>query len=227
MVVINDIATLHDIHPPNKQDVGYRLALLALKNDYGKQDLVANSPEFDSLEVLGDRLKLKFKNIGGGLKTRDGEAPTRFEIIGAGSNGFQPATASIDGDAVILSAENVKTPVAFRFAWHMLAEPNLTGASGLPVGACRAGELPDFLSQLPVAKEYTLVYDFGDEKFPPMDGYARCRSITLPLARHCSRSIIGSLEMLLTSESETARARLVTGLSPAMAGVMPQSGCGS
>ena len=36
MVVINDIATLNDIHPPNKQDVGLRLALLALKNDYGK-----------------------------------------------------------------------------------------------------------------------------------------------------------------------------------------------
>jgi sialate O-acetylesterase len=164
MVVINDIATLHDIHPPNKQDVGYRLALLALKNDYGKKDLVASSPEFDSLEVLRDQLNVTLKNTGGGLRTRDGEAPTRFEIIGAGSNGLQPATAKIDGDAVILSAENVKTPVAFRFAWHMLAEPNLTGGTGLPVGACRAGELPDFLSQRPVAKEYTLVYDLDLSK---------------------------------------------------------------
>lgn len=164
MVVINDIATLQDIHPPNKQDVGYRLALLALKNDYGKQDLVANSPELDSLEVLSDRLKLKFKNTGGGLKTRDGKTPTHFEIIGVGSNGFQPATARIEGDTVILSAENVKSPVAFRFAWHMLAEPNLSGATGLPVGACRGGELPDFLSQLPIAKEYSLVYDLDLNK---------------------------------------------------------------
>ena len=44
MVVINDIATLNDIHPPNKQDVGNRLAMLALKNNYGRPDLVARQP---------------------------------------------------------------------------------------------------------------------------------------------------------------------------------------
>lgn len=159
MVVINDIATLDNIHPPNKQDVGLRLALLALKNDYGKKDLVANSPEFDKLEVLGDRLKVNFKNTGGGLKTRDGKAPTCFEIIGAGSNGFQPATAAISGDAVILTSDAVKTPVAFRFAWRMLAQPNLMGGTGLPMGAVRGGEVPDFLSTLPIGDAYKLVYD--------------------------------------------------------------------
>ena len=159
MVVINDIATLNDIHPPNKQDVGLRLAQLALKNDYGKADVVANSPEVEGLEVLKDRLKVNFKNTAGGLKTRDGKPVTHFEIVGVGSNGFQPATAAIEGDAVVLTSDKVTTPVAFRFAWHMLAEPNLCGGTGLPVGAVRGGEVPDFLSSLPVAKEYTLVYD--------------------------------------------------------------------
>lgn len=159
MVVINDIATLNDIHPPNKQDVGLRLAQLALKNDYGKTDVVANSPEFESLEVLSGRLKLNFKNTGGGLKTRDNQPATHFEIVGVGSNGFQPAAAVIEGDSVVLSSDKVSSPVAFRFAWHMLAEPNLCGGTGLPVGAVRAGEVPDFLSSLPVAREYTLVYD--------------------------------------------------------------------
>lgn len=164
MVVTNDIATVNDIHPPNKQDVGYRLALLALKHDYGKSELVASSPEFESLEVLNDRLKVNFKNTGGGLKTRDGKPPSHFEIIGAGSNGFQPATATIDGDSVSLTSAQVKSPVAFRYAWHKLAEPNLTGASGLPVGAVRSGTLPDFLSSLPIASEYTLVYDLDLNK---------------------------------------------------------------
>ena len=159
MVVINDIATLNDIHPPNKQDVGLRLAQLALKNDYGKADVVANSPEFSGLEILKDRLKVTFKNTGGGLKTRDGKPVSHFEIVGVGSNGFQPATAMIEGDAVVLSSDKVTAPVAFRFAWNMLAEPNLCGGTGLPVGAVRGGEVPDFLSSLPVAKEYTLVYD--------------------------------------------------------------------
>ena len=153
MVVINDITTLNDIHPPNKQDVGLRLALLALKNDYGKKDLIANSPEFQKLEVLSDGLKISFKNTGDGLKTRDGKEPSHFEVIGAGSNGFQTATAKIDGDSVVLTSDMVKAPVAFRFAWNMLAEPNLVGGTSLPVGAFRGGVSPDFPSTLPTANE--------------------------------------------------------------------------
>jgi sialate O-acetylesterase len=164
MVVINDIATLNDIHPPNKQDVGLRLALLALKHDYGKQNLVAHSPELSKLVVQDHRLMLTFKNTGGGLRTRDQKPPTHFEIIGVGSDGFQPAEATIDGDSLYLSSEKVPKPVAFRFAWHMLAQPNLTGHTGLPVGACRGGEVPDFLSSIPIAKEYKLVYDLNLDK---------------------------------------------------------------
>lgn len=159
MVVINDIATLNNIHPPNKQDVGLRLANLALKNDYGKTDVVADSPEFESLEVNDGQLLVKFKNAGGGLKTRDGKSPDNFQIIGPGSGGFQPATVTIEGDTVILESDSVTKPVAFRFAWDKLAEPNLTGGTGLPVGATRGGETPDFEDMLPIGKDYKLVYD--------------------------------------------------------------------
>lgn len=167
MVVTNDIATVNDIHPPNKQDVGLRLALLALKNDYGKSDLVANSPEVLKIETVKNELVLHFKNSGGGLKTRDGKAPTHFEVVGVGSKGFQPAVARIDGDKVVLTSDKVKEPVAFRYAWDKLAEPNLCGGTGLPVGACRGGEVPDFLSTLPIAKEYRLVYDLDLSKLGP------------------------------------------------------------
>lgn len=158
MVVINDIATLNDIHPPNKQDVGMRLANLALKNDYGKSDVVANSPQFESMEVDGQKLMVKFSGTGGGLKTRDGKAPTDFEIIGAGSDGFQAATATVAGDSVTLSSEKVEKPTAFRFAWNKMAEPNLCGGTGLPVGAVRGGEVPKFLDTIPIGTEYQLVY---------------------------------------------------------------------
>lgn len=164
MVVINDIATLNDIHPPNKQDVGHRLALLALKNDYGQSDLVANSPEMESMEALGDRLKITFKNSGGSLKTRDGQAPSHFELIGPGSRGFQPADAQIEGNAIVLTSAAVPTPTGFRFAWHKLAEPNLVGATGLPVGAFRGGEEPDFQSLLSIDNEYQLVYELDLNK---------------------------------------------------------------
>ncbi len=159
MVVINDIATLNDIHPPNKQDVGERLALLALKNQYGQKNLIANSPEFESLELGNGRLVVGFNNTGGELKTRDGKSPTHFEIVGPGSNGFQPANAEIVGETVVLTSAAVVEPTAVRFAWHKLAEPNLTGATGLPVGAFRRGTVPGFLSSVPGGKEYTLVYE--------------------------------------------------------------------
>lgn len=164
MVVINDIATLDNIHPPNKQDVGLRLALLALKNDYGREDVVARSPELEAAEIVPGKIKVTFRHTGGGLKTRDGKPATHFELIGPGSHGYKPATATIDGDTITLSSSDVKKPVALRFAWDKLAEPNLSGGTGLPVGAFRSGEEPDFLSLLSVEDDYQLVYDINLSK---------------------------------------------------------------
>jgi sialate O-acetylesterase len=142
MVVINDIATLDDIHPPNKQDVGSRLAGLALKHDYGRDEIVAHSPSMESMEIDGNAITIRFRDTGGQLNTRDGKKPSHFEVIGDVASGYKPAKARVDGNTVILKSDEVKAPVAFRFAWHKLAEPNLTGATGLPVGAFRGGEEP-------------------------------------------------------------------------------------
>lgn len=159
MVVINDIATIKDIHPPNKQDVGLRLANLALHNDYGKTEVVCQSPTLKSVESADGSLKVTFAKTAGGLKTRDGQPPSHFEVVGPGSGGFQTAQATIEGDSVILTSAKVMQPTAFRFAWHKTAEPNLTGGTGLPVGAVRGGELPEFADLLPIRDEYRLVYD--------------------------------------------------------------------
>ncbi len=164
MVVINDIATIDDIHPPNKQEVGRRLALLALANDYGMKDIAARSPEVQSVEPVGKQLKLTFKNTAGGMKTRDGKSPILFEITGVGSYGYKPAVATIQGDSVLLSSDQVEQPTAVRFAWNLLAEPNLCGMTGLPVGAFRAGKEPEFLDSIPGAKDYRLVYDLDLSK---------------------------------------------------------------
>lgn len=159
MVIINDIATLNNIHPPNKQDVGLRLANLALHNDYGKTDVVCNSPSFQSLSRTDQQLMVTFQDTAGGLRTRDKKPVSGFEVIGPGSGGYHPAKAVIAGDTVTLTSDRVGSPTAFRFAWHKLAEPNLTGGTGLPVGAVRGGEIPNFTDMLPIHDEYQLVYD--------------------------------------------------------------------
>ncbi len=171
MVVINDIATLNDIHPPNKQDVGARLALWALKHDYGRSDVVASSPQMESLQVLDDRLRIHFGDTAGGLKTRDGKPPSHFEVIGPGSRGYRPAKAKIDGEALILTSDEVPHPVAFRFAWHKAAQPNLTGGTGLPVGAFRGGKEPDFSSLLSIEDDYDLVYQLDLDRLKPQIRY--------------------------------------------------------
>lgn len=167
MVVVNDIGDLKDIHPKNKQDVGKRLALWALAKDYGKSTVVYSGPVFKSMTVEGNRLRLTFDSVGGGLASRDGKPLDWFEIIDADEGGFVPAKAEIDGATVVLSADGVKKPVAMRYAWNMLAEPNLMNAEGLPTSAFRAGNVPnrDLLAlNVPEAAGYQLVYDLDLSK---------------------------------------------------------------
>ena len=84
-----------------------------------------------------------------------------------------PATARIDGDTVVLSAPGVKHPVALRFAWSGLGEPNLMNAEG-SAGAFRAGNVPkrDWMAMhVPEAKDYQLVYDLNLARLAPAIKY--------------------------------------------------------
>ena len=135
MAVTTDIGNIEDIHPTNKQDVGKRLALWALAKTYGNKDLVYSGPLYDSMEVEIDTIRLKFKH-GKGLDSRDGKSLTWFEIAGKDRK-FVPANAEIDGDTVIVESSQVDSPVAVRFGWDQLAEPNLANGAGLPASPFR------------------------------------------------------------------------------------------
>lgn len=169
MAVVNDIGNLADIHPTNKQDVGLRLSLLALAGCYSQKGVQANGPVLKTMTTEGSNLRLTFDNAGTGLASRDGKPLTWFEILDAEKGGFVKADAKIDGANVILSSPEVKRPVAVRFAWNMLAEPNLMNSAGLPATAFRRGDIPkrDYLTQVPEAKDYQLVYDLDLSKLGP------------------------------------------------------------
>jgi sialate O-acetylesterase len=131
MAVITDlVGDIHDIHPIRKREVAERLALWAEAKDYGKKDIEFSGPLFKSVDFSGDRAIVHFDHAAG-LKTRDGKAPDYFEIAGADGK-FVPATATIDGDAVDLSAQGIASPAAVRFGWLETAEPNLINGAGLP-----------------------------------------------------------------------------------------------
>lgn len=136
MAVTTDISTVNNIHPPDKQEVAHRLALWALAKTYGKPVKSYASPLYDSLKVDGSKARVSFKNTEGGLKSRDGKELTWFTIAGEDRK-FVAAKAEISGNGVIVSSPDVKKPVAVRFGWSQLAEPNLANAAGLPASPFR------------------------------------------------------------------------------------------
>ena len=136
MAVTVDIGNTKDIHPKNKQDVGRRLALWALANTYGKSGIVYSGPLFKQLTVEGNKARLSFDHVGGGLVSRNDKPLTHFQVAGA-DMAFVPAEAKIDGPTVVVSSDKVAAPVAVRFAWDQEAEPNLSNKEGLPASPFR------------------------------------------------------------------------------------------
>jgi sialate O-acetylesterase len=131
MAVTTDIGNVADIHPANKQDVGRRLALWALVQTYGRTQFVSSGPLFASAAVDGSRIRIRFHYAGAGLQTRDGQAPTGFEIAGA-DGAFVPADAAIEADSIVVSSASIAAPAKVRFAWNQEANPNLMNPAGLP-----------------------------------------------------------------------------------------------
>jgi sialate O-acetylesterase len=135
MAITTDIGNVKDIHPKNKQDVGKRLALWALAKVYGR-DLIYSGPIYKSMAVEGNKIRLQFDHVGGGVIARDGKPLTDFTIAGADQK-FVPATAEIDGGSIVVRSDQVAQPVAVRYAWRDDATPNLANKEGLPASPFR------------------------------------------------------------------------------------------
>ena len=131
VVVINDIGNPTDIHPTNKQDVGWRLAMLA-------QDRGA-SPLYRQFTREGAAMRIWFDHAGTELRVRGGGSLTGFQI--AGSDGkYVAATAVIEGTTVVVSSPDVTNPLSVRYAWDYNPAANLINALGLPASIFRTHE---------------------------------------------------------------------------------------
>jgi sialate O-acetylesterase len=135
LAVAIDIGEANDIHPRNKRDVGARLAQWALARIYGVS-AVASGPLFAGATIEGDRVRVRFDHIAGGLVARGGSLRTFF-IAGANRK-FVAAQAEIDGDTVVVRHPDVAEPVAVRYAWADNPDGcNLYNAAGLPASPFR------------------------------------------------------------------------------------------
>ena len=142
MAVAIDVGNPFDIHPADKQTLGYRLGKEAERICYGSREISAG-PLYERMTVEGNKVRLFFKNTGSGLVARDG-APTSFAIAGKDGN-FVWADAKIDGDTVLVWSDKVKEPVEVRYAWAGYpGNANLYNKEGFPASPFRTAK-PDYL----------------------------------------------------------------------------------
>ncbi len=132
----------NDVHPENKKDVGERLALWALANQYG-EDLTCSGPLYKSMDVRGTEAIIRFDYVGKGLMVGEkrGSEPVRevkdgtlqrFAISGEDGQ-WHWADARIEGATVVVSSPEVARPVAVRYAYSMNPSGcNLYNKDGLP-----------------------------------------------------------------------------------------------
>lgn len=150
MAVTIDVGDPADVHPAGKRDVGRRLALLALRDVYGR-NIVASGPIYERMSVEGSAIRLHFRETGGGLTP--GQSPWLAKgvepfpadrligfFIAGEDRRWVEAEARIDGDSVVVSSESVPSPVAVRYGWANSPRCNLYNREGLPASPFRTDE---------------------------------------------------------------------------------------
>ncbi|MCA9075379.1 MAG: sialate O-acetylesterase [Planctomycetaceae bacterium] len=141
---ITDIGAALDIHPKNKQDVGKRLARLALVDNYGYGDTITRSgPTYDSVEFKEGKAFVKFDTHGSSLETWYREPLTGFMIAGEDRNWvWADAQQVVNGDTVEVSSKYVSNPVAVRYNWADNPQGNLFNEKMLPAYPFRSDDWP-------------------------------------------------------------------------------------
>lgn len=138
-----DIGESLDMHPKDKLDLGERLALWALKNEYGRSNLLASGPVLRDIAVSGATAVCSFDQAGSGLMvgaktpyqpTREVPGGTLERFVIAGTDGvWHPAQATIRGDKIVLASPDVKVPHSVSYAfWQNPVGCNLYNREGLP-----------------------------------------------------------------------------------------------
>lgn len=158
VAVTIDVGDAGNIHPPDKLDVGRRLALVARRVAYGETTGVHTGPTFKSMKIEGARVRITFENTGGGLvlgtapehfylsqrKPVPAQPPVKLEGFAVAGSDYKYvwADAVIDGDTVVLTSNTVLQPVAVRYGWADNPVCNLYNKEGLPAMPFRTDELP-------------------------------------------------------------------------------------
>ena len=141
MAVTLDVGEGGELHPRNKQEVGRRLALSALKIAYGR-NAIASGPAFVSAAREGRAMRVRFGALAGGLDTSDGAPPRGFLLAGTDHVWHPAASARIEGDTVVVASPEVPEPTAVRYGWGNDPPNTLRNQADLPAAPFRTDDWP-------------------------------------------------------------------------------------
>lgn len=120
-----------NVHPPEKNVVGERMANLVARRIY-KKPVEGEFPQMIKWITKGDKLHLSLTHAEG-LKTTDNQDPSCFELAGPDGT-YHPATVTIGKKGLItLSSPDVKSPKSARYCWAPFVKPNLVNKNDLPL----------------------------------------------------------------------------------------------
>jgi sialate O-acetylesterase len=139
--VIIDLGEANDIHPKNKQDVGRRLARLALAKTFG-QKIAGESPRYKSMYKQGDTILIHLGGVNGRLRTVDGKPVTGFAIAGSDRKWVWADALIVNDSEVEVRSDAVRDPLAVRYAWADNPVCNLIDSTGLPMTPFRTDQWP-------------------------------------------------------------------------------------
>ncbi len=132
MALAIDIGNPDDIHPKNKQDVGKRLVLSALKVAYNKE-VVFSGPQFKSLEIKGNEIIISFTNLGSGLELRDAYGYAKGFAIAGTDQKYVWAKGYQKDNTIVLYNDEIQSPVSVRYDWSNNPDGNIYNKEGLPL----------------------------------------------------------------------------------------------
>jgi sialate O-acetylesterase len=126
-----------DLGDAGTSEIARRLALVAKATVYSIPVDYAG-PQFAGASAEGAAIRVRFQSAGEGLTATDKPLQS-FEVAGA-DHVFHPATASIQGDSVVVRSAAVKQPIAVRYAWRNPRDANLLDGAGLPAAPFRSDD---------------------------------------------------------------------------------------
>ena len=143
MATIIDVGDANDIHPTDKQTVGYRLSLAARKVAYG-ENLVYTGPTYQTLKIDNNKILITFDHTGKGLKSNNKYGYINGFTVAAKNGAFKWAKAiMLNSNTVIVTCNEVENPAEVRYGWADNPDDlNLYNSEGLPANPFRTDTRP-------------------------------------------------------------------------------------